>query len=205
MTTASTVTPPPAPVRAGSLPAQGPAPKVWTVAQFHFLGDLGMFEGRGAKLMDGVIVEEGPINPPHAIAATKTEDLIREAFGKGWHVRVAKPLVLGQTTDPEPDVAVVPGRPGDHTTHPTTATLVVEVSDTSFRYDTTVKLAAYAAGQITDYWVVDVNARQVHVFRDPGLMPDGPGYATHLILGPLDSVAPLAVPAAAVRVAELLP
>ncbi len=204
MATAPTTSPPPS-VRTGPFPSQAPAAKVWTVDQFHYLGDLGMFEGRGAKLIDGVIVEEGPMNPPHAIAATKTEDLIREAFGKGWHVRVAKPLVLGQTTDPDPDVAVVPGRPGDYTTHPTTAVLVVEVSDSSFRYDTTVKLTAYAAGNITDYWVVDVNSRRLHVFRDITPGPDGPTYATHLDLGPADTISPLAVPGATVRVADLLP
>jgi hypothetical protein len=87
---------------------------LWTVDQFHYLGDLGMFEGRRAWLVDGVIVEEGPMNPPHAIAATKTEDTIRDAFGKSHHVRVAKPLVLGQATDPEPDVAAVVGKAGLH-------------------------------------------------------------------------------------------
>src|SRR5207244_1037874 len=103
------------------VPTGPPRNMLWTVDQFHYLGDLGMFEGRRAMLIDGVIVEEGPMNPPHAIAATKTEDLIRDAFGKGWHVRVAKPLVLGQATDPEPDVTVVAGKPGDYTSHPTAA------------------------------------------------------------------------------------
>src|SRR5438270_11075187 len=91
------------------VPAGPPRALRWTVDQFHYLGDLGAFEGRRAKLIDGVIVEEGSMNPPHAIAATKTEDLVREAFGKGWHVRVQKPLALSQHSDPEPDVAVVPG------------------------------------------------------------------------------------------------
>ena len=204
MTTA-TITPPPLPARTGHPHMLPPAPKVWTVDQFHYLGDLGLFEGRGAKLIDGQIVEEGPMNPPHAIAATKTEDLIREAFGKGWHVRVSKPLVFGQTTDPQPDVAVLPGRPGDYPSHPTTAALVVEVCDTTLRYDTTAKLAAYAAAGIADYWVLDVNGRQLHVFRDPVTTADLPGYATHLILGPAETVSPLAAPTAAVRVADLLP
>lgn len=190
------------------VPAGPPRNLLWTVDQFHYLGDLGCFEGRRASLIDGVIVEEGPMNPPHAIAATKTEDLIREAYGKGWHVRVAKPLVLGQTTDPEPEVAVLPGKPGDYPTHPTTASLLIEVADTSLRYDTTVKMSLYAASGIAEYWVLDVNGRQLLVFRET--QPDssqshGFGYATQLTLGPADAVAPLAVPNAAVTVADLLP
>lgn len=196
------------PPRTGPLPQFGPAPKVWTVAQFHYLGDLGLFEGRGAKLIHGQVIEEGPMNPPHAIAGTKTEDLIRDVFGRGWHVRVQKPLVLGQASDPEPDVAVVRGRPGDYTTHPTTADLVIEISDTSLGYDTTTKAELYAAAGIADYWVLDVTGRQLHVYRDPAPLPTSLGataYRTHLTLGPTDHLSPLAVPTATVSVADLLP
>ena len=97
------------------VPTGPPRNLLWTVDQFHYIGDLGMFEGRRAMLIDGIVVEEGPMNPPHAIAATKTQDAVRDVFGKGFHVRVAKPLVLSQTTDPEPDVAAVLGKPGDYT------------------------------------------------------------------------------------------
>ncbi len=179
---------------------------LWTVDQFHYLGDLGMFEGRRAMLIDGVIIEEGPMNPPHAIAATKTEDLIREAFGKGWHVRVAKPLVLGQLVDPQPDVAVLPGKPGDYTAHPTTASLVVEVADASLSFDTTTKAEWYATAGIADYWVLDVDGRQLLIFRNPVPIPDGgAAYRDKKMFGPGDAVSPLAAPNAAVKVADLLP
>jgi Uma2 family endonuclease len=181
---------------------------LWTVDQFHYLGDLGMFEGRRAMLIDGVIVEEGPMNPPHRLSLELTADAIRTAFGAGWRVCVQMPLVLGQTTDPEPDIAVVAGTVRGATAHPTTASLVVEVSDTSLRYDTTTKVAAYAAGGIRDYWVLDVNARQLLVFRDPQPDPAAPGahtYATRLTLNATDTVSPLAAPHAAITVADLLP
>lgn len=147
------------------------------------------------------------MNPPHAVAATKTEDLIREAFGKGWHLRVSKPLVFGLTLDPEPDVAVIRGAP--HLgPHPTTAELIVEISDTSLAYDLTTKAELYAAAGIADYWVLDVDGRRLHVFRDPTVLPTALGaaaYRTHLEFGPTDTITPLSAPAAAVRVADLLP
>lgn len=192
----------------GPLPAQTPGQKLWTVAQFHYLGDLGIFEGRRAMLIDGEILEEGPMNPPHAIAATKTEDVVRDAFGKGWHVRASKPLVLGQDIDPEPDIAVVLGRPGDYTAHPTTAALVIEVSDTWLTYDTTQKLALYAAAGIRDYWVLDINGQRLLVFRDPvadATAARGYRYATVQTFAPANSVSPLAAPTATIRVADLLP
>ena len=63
---------------------------LWTVDQFHYLGDLGMFEGRRAMLLEGVIVEEGPMNPPHRIALELTADAIRLAFGTGWRFCVQR-------------------------------------------------------------------------------------------------------------------
>lgn len=89
----------------------GPRPLRWTCAEFHRFGDMGVFEGRRAMLIDGVILEQGPMNPPHAITLGLVEEAIRAAFGAGWWLRQQLPLVLGQDTDPEPDLAVVPGRP----------------------------------------------------------------------------------------------
>lgn len=189
------------------VPSGPPRNLTWTVDQFHFVGDTGVFEGRRAMLIDGVIVEEGPMNPPHRIALELTAEALRAAFGPGWRVCVQMPLVLSQDSDPQPDVALVPGSPRGATTHPTTAALVVEVADSSLRFDTTVKLGLYAAAGIADYWVVDVTGRQLLVFRDPRPDPAAGShtYAARLALGPADAVAPLAAPHAAVRVADLLP
>jgi hypothetical protein len=62
----------------------GPRPVSWTCAEFHRFGDMGVFEGRRAMLIDGVILEEGPMNPPHAITLELVEGAIRTAFGTGW-------------------------------------------------------------------------------------------------------------------------
>jgi Putative restriction endonuclease len=135
-------------------------------------------------------------------------EVLRAAFGAGWRVRVQMPLVLGQSTDPEPDLALVAGSARGTTAHPTSAALVVEVSDASLRYDTTVKQSLYAAAGIADYWVLDVTGRRVLVFRDPRLdpsQPHGHGYATQAVHAPGAAVHPLAVPTAAVPVADLLP
>ena len=178
----------------------GPRPVRWTCAEFHRFGDLGAFEGRRAMLIDGVILEEGPMNPPHAITLGLVEEAIRTAFGPGWLLRQQSPLVLGQAIDPEPDVAVVPGRPRDYAGHPTTADLVVEVADSSFDFDTNEKRLLYARGGIPEYWVVDINGRRLLVYRDPR----AGDYATQQALGPADTVTPLAAPTAVVQVANLL-
>ncbi len=178
----------------------GPRPVLWTCAEFHRLGDAGAFEGRRAMLIGGVILEEGPMNPPHAVTLELVEAAVRAAFEAGWRVRGQSPLVLGQDLDPEPDLAVVAGAPRGSTAHPTTAVLVVEVADSSPAFDTNEKRLLYARAGIPDYWVVDVNGRRLLVYRDP----QAGDYATQQVVGPAGAVSPLAVPGAVVRVADLL-
>ena len=190
-----------------SPPSGGLPPLRWTVDAFHRARSLGLFDGRRAILLRGVILEQGPMSPPHAIAVEKSDAALRVAFGSGWRFRVQLPLVLGQDTDPMPDLAVIRGVPGA-VVHPTTADLVVEVSDTTLDADVTEKADLYATAGIADYWVLDLDNRRLLVFRDPVPLPQGLGataYRTHLTFGPADSVSPLAHPAATVRVAELLP
>src|SRR3954452_874470 len=188
-----------------SLPSSLPAPAVprpvrWTCAEFHLFGDMGVFEGRRAMLIDGVIMEEGPMNPPHAITLELVEPTIRAAFGAGWRIRSQSPLVLGQDLDPEPDFAVIAGALRGSSGHPTTADLVIEVADSSLDFDTNEKRLIYARAGIRDYWVVDINGRRLLVYRDPR----AGDYAIPQALGPADVVAPLGAPPSSVPVADLL-
>jgi Uma2 family endonuclease len=160
-------------------------------------------------LIRGVLLEQGPMNEPHATALEKVTELMRLTFGTGWRVRGQLPLVLGQDTDPLPDLAVLPGNSLNPVrAHPTTAALVIEVSDTTLTYDVTEKAELYATAGIADYWVLDLNARQLHVFRNPAPLPGNLGaiaYQTHDTLNPTDTVSPLAAPNSSIIVSDLLP
>jgi Uma2 family endonuclease len=151
---------------------------------------MGMFEGRRAMLIDGVILEEGPMNPPHAITLELVEEALRGVFGAGWRIRSQSPLVLGQDIDPEPDFAVIAGAVRGSVGHPTTANLVIEVADSSLAFDTNEKRLLYAKSAIPEYWVVDINNQKLLVYRDP---TDG-DYLSRQSLTTTDSVVPLCHP-----------
>lgn len=94
------------------------------------------------------------------------------------------------------------------TAHPTPKEtgLLVEVADTTLDTDMTEKAELYAVVGVPEYWLVDLNARVLHVLRDPGTVAaNGTAYRSQQQLGPDDSVAPLAAPDRAVKVADLLP
>lgn len=181
----------------------------WTVAEFNRMGDMGWFEGKRAFLLDGVIMEQGPMDPPHAIALGLVLHALQTGFGAGWWVRVQSPLHVDADNDPLPDFAVVPGSPRNYAgVHPTTAALVVEVSDTTLRIDLTDKAERYATAGVAEYWVLDLNSQQLIALRDPQPFPTGMGgiaYRTHLTYGPADRASPLATPQAAILVGDLLP
>ena len=196
------------PVRPKSATWNAPIPLKWTTAQFHGMCESGQFEGRRALLINGVILEQGPMNPPHDKAATLSGYAFREAFGKGWFIREQLPLVFSLNTDPEPDLAVVFGHPRDYDDHPTTASLVLEISDTSLRFDTNEKMSLYAAAGITDYWVLDLNSRELLIYRDPiadATAIHGACYRVVNHYGENDSVSPLVLPTSQIAVAEMLP
>jgi Uma2 family endonuclease len=184
-------------------------PLKWTVEDFHNVGETGIFEGRRPILLRGVILELGPMKTPHAVAVELATDALRAVVPHGYRVRAQLPLVLSLDTDPMPDLAVVAGSPRDSLgNHPTTAPLVIEISDTSLDTDITDKAELYATAGIADYWVLDLESRQLLIFRDPVPLPAGLGttaYCKRLAHGPADTVTPLAFPAAAVKVADLLP
>lgn len=186
--------------------AAAPRPFRFTREQYYQLGRLGFFDGKRVERIRGEIIEMSPVGWPHVVACRKTAQALERTFaGIGWVSRNEQPISLSDS-DPQPDVMVVAGQFEDYSDHPTTALLVVEVADTTLVRDTTAKAELYATDGISDYWVIDIENRRLLVFRDPApITAGGHSYRTHLTLGPADTVAPLAAPAAAVAVADLLP
>jgi Uma2 family endonuclease len=180
---------------------------LWTREEYYRLGDLGFFEGRRVERIHGEIIEMSPIGWPHVASETRTADLLRSVFaGIAW---VNEQGVLPtDESDPQPDVAVIPGRLEDYADHPSTALLVVEIADSTLDYDRTTKVELYASAGILDYWVVDVVGRRLFVYRDPSPQPAGLGgnaYRSPMTFGSNDAIAPLAAPNAPVKVVDLLP
>ncbi len=182
----------------------------WTRQEYEQLGELGVLgPDERVELIQGEIVEMPPQLSRHASGVRLAEDALRAAFGAGFDVRAQLPLALGQFSEPEPDVAVVRGTILDFVTgHPTTAVLVVEVSETTLAFDREVKASLYAAAGIPEYWIANLVHRQLEIQRDPGPVPEtrfGFGYRSHMIALPGEIVTTLAPASARLAVDDLLP
>ena len=107
-------------------------------------------------MIRGVIFEM-TIHTPHATSSRLTSYVLRAIFGAGWVVSEALPLDTGRRSLIEPDLTVVAGSIRDFSqVHPTTAALVVEISDATLRKDRTLKAHVYAQAGIADYWIVNL-------------------------------------------------
>ncbi|HEY3354905.1 MAG TPA: Uma2 family endonuclease [Polyangia bacterium] len=186
----------------GTAPTTDPPRRRWTRAEYERIVDAGVLGPEDhVELIDGEILVMSPEKSRHAAAIDLCAEALRRAFGPGHTVRVQHPLALGAASEPEPDVAVVPGSPRDYAAaHPSSALLVVEVADSSLATDRTVKAALYAAAGLPEYWIVNLPERCLEIHRAPGAA----GYAGVERRGEGVAVSPLAAPAAAVAVADLL-
>ncbi len=188
-----------------------PNRRLITTEEFERLLEANVFaDDERLELLAGEIVHrETPMRSPHATAVRLVEIALQRAFGEGYDVRPQLPLTLTPYDEPYPDIAVVPGSPRDYKEHhPSTALLVVEIAEASLKTDREVKGSLYASVGIPEYWLVNLKAGVVEVYRDPAPQPRAPygsAYQTVLHLSKSDSIAPLARPEARIPINELLP
>lgn len=182
----------------------------WKRVQYEKVIEAGIFQpGDRIELVAGHLIVAEPQGRAHFTAIRAVEEALRAAFGSGWEVRAQGPIALDDESEPEPDVAVVPGSFRDYYSgHPSRPVLIVEVSESSLRLDRRHKAGVYARNSITDYWIVNLVERVLEVYREPVADAEAPlgwRYRSLQRLTVEASVAPLALPATAIRVAELFP
>ena len=181
---------------------RAPAPHRWTRRQYEQIVEAGILdENDRVELLDGEIIEMSPQKGPHATGVTLAADELRAAYSRDYTVRTQLPLALDPDSEPEPDVAVVAGKPRDYRdAHPVTAVLAVEVFDTTLTLDRTQKARLYARHGIPEYWILNVVDDCLEVYRDP----TGETYQTKLTLHRGNTITP-PQGAKPIAVADMLP
>ena len=141
----------------------------WTRLEYERMTEAGVLTPNDrVELIGGEILTVTPQNSAHATAVSLANEALRRVVGPQHHVRVQLPLAIGDDSEPEPDIAVVPGSIRDYRdTHPESALLVVEVSDSTLAFDRQVKGSLYARERVAEYWIVNLIELVVEIYRDP--------------------------------------
>lgn len=187
-------------------------PYHWTLEDYEQLIALGLLEGKHVELMQGDIVTMAPMGEPHALTIMQLTYALVVHFNPntGYHLRAQMPFALPPLTcEPEPDIAIVPLHgPTNATGRPTSALLLVEVAESSLSYDRDHKGPLYAAAGIQEYWLVNLPARCLEVYRQPAPDPtsfSGWRYQDVQRLQDGDQVSLLAAPAVRIAISDILP
>jgi Uma2 family endonuclease len=140
-----------------------------TRAEFEALMEAGVFpREERLELLAGELTRREPVSPRAAAATCLAYEAIARLTGEGYEVRPQLPLALSDYDEPFPDLAVVSGSPRDYLSqHPTSALLVVEVSEASLKTDREVKGSLYASAGIPEYWILNLRERVLEVYREP--------------------------------------
>jgi len=139
-------------------------------SEYERLVQLGEFEGEHIELLEGQLVQMSPIGPPHSSAVQKLNALLVPRLVDRAAVRIQSPFAALDTSEPEPDVALVPSGDYDEQ-HPTVALLIIEVAESSLRHDCGIKQRIYARAGVPEYWIVNTPDKCVEVYREP--TPEG--------------------------------
>lgn len=155
---------------------------------YHAMIDAGILtENDRVELIEGEVIAMAAIGSRHAACVKRTAELLRDALAKRALLGVQDPVVLGDDSEPEPDLSVLVRRDTFYAEgHPTVDDiyLLVEVADSSLAYDQQVKIPLYARAGIPEVWLIDLIQNRVTVYRDPS----NGGYATKTNLTAGDSL-----------------
>jgi Uma2 family endonuclease len=146
-------------------------PKRFTLDEYHRLIKLGFLtEEHRIELIRGELIQITAKGTPHTVCSSILCRLLDRILGDKVVIRGQDPITISSNSEPEPDIVLARGKDEDYLPHhpyPEDILLVVEISDSTLIYDQTTKLKLYAEAGISNYWIVNLNARQLECYHQP--------------------------------------
>ena len=160
-------------------------------------------EADRVELLNGEIFTRSPIGKKHAAIVNRLVHVLSQLLGNEAIVSVQNPILAGEQSMPEPDIAILHARADFYASqHPMGSDIyiVIEVADSSIEIDREIKLPIYVAAGIPEYWIIDLHNNQIEVYRTPS----GDQYRIRELIGP-DDILPLTGLDKEVEMSRLLP
>lgn len=153
--------------------ASAVAPARFTADEFLRMAEVGAFDGMKVELSRGELIRMILPHDPHGAMQAQVIGKLYAANGDPANVRGEVAVQLGDDTVRGFDAGLIEPRAGTRILRPDQVQLAVEISDTTIGQDLGARACDYAEGGVRLCWVVDVNARVIHVMSEP----EAGGYA----------------------------
>jgi len=176
----------------------------FTLDEYHRMAQAGILnEDDRVELIRGEIVQLTPIGSRHASCVARLTDMLLGSVRGRAVLWPQNPLTILPDSEPQPDVILLRYRK-DFYRHalprPEDVVLLIEVADSSLRYDRRLKAPLYAEAGVQEYWIVDLEGCAVEVYRTPS----GDRFESVERAGLTATLAPLAFPDVQIPAASIL-
>jgi Uma2 family endonuclease len=164
----------------------------FTLADYHRMIEVGIFDRRRVELIEGIIIEIPPEGSEHSYYGQTLADRLRFLLFDRALVRENKPITLADS-EPEPDITIarLPAtRYRLHHPYPEDILWIVEISRTTLAFDTNEKKRVYARAGILEYWVMDIRRKILIVYG----LSSGEDYQEIFTLSSDRCISPVAFP-----------
>ncbi len=167
--------------------------KRFTLEEYHRLTELGFLtENDRVELIRGEIMQMAAKGTSHTNCC---RDLLEELAGLlvgRAKLQCQDPIVLPSNSEPEPDFAILRKRADNYRfalPNADDVLLVIEIADSTLKYDREVKLPLYAEAGISDYWIFNLVKNQLETYSEPFQEFQGSfGYSMNRIVLPNKAV-----------------
>ena len=178
--------------------------KLFTVDEYYKMAEIGIFdEDSRVELIEGEIIEMSPVGNRHIGCVNRATKLFITKLGDRVVVSPQNPVRLSNITEPQPDIVLLKPRADFYSAKRLSAEdtfLVLEISDTTLRYDRNRKLPLYAKYGVPEVWIEDIKGDAILVYRD---LKAG-GYSASLTFHRDETISLLAFPDIFFNVNDLL-
>ncbi len=142
-----------------------------TSVEYYQMMESGIIrEGERVELILGQIFSMAAKGTRHTVSTTRLLKIVLELTEERATIRCQDPITLPNNSEPEPDLVIARLRSDEYiNSHPSPADiiLVIEVADSSIKFDRDIKAALYAAAGISEYWIVNLIDDRLEIYRQP--------------------------------------
>ena len=143
----------------------------FTIDEYHKMAETGILEeDERIVLIRGKIVRMPSVGTEHAACIKRIIHFLSRHLADAFIFQVKDPIHMPDYSEPEPDIAILKARPDFYSAHhplPEDVILLIEVADSSLKYDNEIKLPLYAEAKVPEVWIVNLMDGLVAIYSEP--------------------------------------
>ena len=122
------------------------------------------------ELINGELITMPPIGSLHAGTLEQLRFYLSHHLAEQGLLFSQNPIYLNEYNQPQPDIVILKPREDFYKNllpQPEDVLLLIEIADSSIRYDQNIKMPLYASEAITELWIVNLNEHYIDTYLQP--------------------------------------